>query len=91
MAWLFALARLLGGCGVAAAFGYLGYDLYVRGVQASSDVEIAYQSARFWVSGGAPGVFFILSAVVVAIVTLTRRVNLMRDGDQRHEVMDLSP
>jgi hypothetical protein len=78
--WAFVIVRLLAGLGTAVVFGWLGYDLYLKGVSATSDVDVSWQTARFWVSGGAPGVFFVFSAFAVAAITLTRQVLIDRDG-----------
>jgi len=65
-----------------AFFGFLGYRLYLQGVESATEATFAWGSIEFWMAGGGPGIFFALAGVLVIYVAVTHRLIVEIKADQ---------
>lgn len=73
-------------CGVVTglAFGFLGFALFLLGVQGNMDVKANQAGNSIQLARIAPGTFVILCAAVLAAISVTHRIDF--DVSSRYEV-----
>lgn len=66
--------------GVALAFGYFGYRLFLSSIWGDSgSLEANYKENKLLLTGAAPGTFFAVMGAIIACITVVKGFEIDRD------------
>jgi hypothetical protein len=65
--------------GIAALSMWMGFRLFELGITDKADGVAEFGSAKFWLTGGGPGLFFAAFGAAITVFAITRQFSYERD------------